>query len=118
MAVPLVSLRGESRSAAPRPVHRPPRGKDTARGSIDFDSAAELLILTTDEFNDLVVRRDLLIDSDCERLRIRLGIVERHIDFELAVGRPADALDEPRLIGIRAASHVEPAIVWTCLGPS
>src|SRR4030095_8926299 len=52
--------------------------------SIDLDLSPELLILVADELDRLLVHRHALIDADRERLRVRLRVLDSHVDFELA----------------------------------
>src|SRR5215472_7683282 len=84
--------------------------------SVDFHAPPELLVLVADELDELVVRRDLLIDAQRQRFRVRLRIVERDVDFQLAVAGPANALGELRPVGIRAAADVEPPVIRARLG--
>ena len=57
-----------------------------ANSSIDFTRREPVLV--ADEFDDLIVGRDLLIDANGEWLRIGLRVLEGDIDFELAVRGP------------------------------
>src|SRR5690349_1435264 len=95
---------------------RLPRPRSAA--SVDFYAPPELLILVADELDDLVVGRNLLIHTKRNGLRVRLWIVERDVDFQLAVAWPADPLRKLRLLRVRAAADVEPSIVGTRLGSS
>ena len=79
---------------------------------IDLDALPELLILVADELDRFVVQESL-IDADRERLRVRLGVVNRHVDFELSEHGTAESLSEARLVAVWAAAHVEPAVVGT-----
>jgi hypothetical protein len=57
---------------------------------VDLHTAPELLILVADELDRLLVDDDALVDADGERLRVRLRIVDRDVDFQLAEDRAAD----------------------------
>ena len=82
-----------------------------ARGSADLDALPELLVLVADELDRLVVGHDSLVDAQHKHtFGERFRVLERHVDLELAVDRTAEALDELRLIAIRRAAHVQPAV--------
>src|SRR4030095_14824404 len=76
-------------------------------GSIDLYAPPELLVLVADELDNLIVRRDLLIDANRKWSRVGLRVGERYVDFQLAVCWPANALDELGLVRVWAATHVE-----------
>jgi hypothetical protein len=57
---------------------------------VDLHTAPELLILVADELDRLLVDDDALVDADGERLCVRLRIVDRDVDFQLAEDRAAD----------------------------
>src|SRR5262252_8555276 len=78
--------------------------------ALDFDATAELLVLVADELDHLLIRRDALIDAYGERLRVRLRIFDRDVHLQVAVRWTADAVRELRLLGVRAAVHIEPAV--------
>src|SRR5215467_832389 len=78
--------------------------------SVDFHAPSELLVLVADELDHLVVWRNLLIDPKREWLCVRFRVVERDVDFQLAVCGPANALGELRLVRVRAAADVEPPV--------
>src|SRR5581483_791547 len=83
--------------------------------SVDLDPAPELLVLVADELDRLLVGQQPLIHPDRPRLRVRFRILEREIDLQVPVGRPAEPLGELRLAAVRAAVHVEPAVVRAVL---
>ena len=49
--------------------------------SIDFDQLPELLVLVADEFDQLLVRKEALVDAHRPRPVVRLRIVDGHIDL-------------------------------------
>src|SRR4029079_18270750 len=77
----------------------------------DLDAPSELLVLVADELDQFGVGEDLLVDADRERFRVRLRIVDRHVDLEAAEGGAAEPLGELRLLAVRTAAHVEPSVV-------
>src|SRR3954451_2357900 len=81
------------------------------QSSVELDAPPELLILVADELDDLVVWRDLLVDAERDRPGVGLGVLEGDVDFQFAVSGAAEALDEFRLLRVRAAAHVEPSVV-------
>src|SRR5438105_4583500 len=87
---------------------RPPA---LSAGSIDLHAASELVVLVADELDELVVGRDLLIHANGKWFRVGLRVVDCDVDFQLAVCGTADTLDEPGLVRVRAAAHVEPSVV-------
>src|SRR5512132_4117080 len=60
-----------------RPVPKADPSRGSVNASVDLHSTSELLILVTDELDEVVVRHQLLIDAYGERLCIRLGIFNR-----------------------------------------
>src|SRR5262245_17384956 len=56
-------------------------------------TSVELLVLETDEFNQLGVDEQSLIDANRPRLRVRLRIVNRDVDLQRAEVGPAEPLD-------------------------
>src|SRR5262245_26392354 len=77
---------------------------------IDFHTSPELLVLVADELDHLLIHSDSLVDSDGERLRVGLRIVDRDVDLELAEDRPPESLGELRLLAVRAAMYVQPPV--------
>ena len=80
---------------------------------MELDAAAELLVLVADELDQLLVGHQPLIDAHRPWLRVRLGILDRQIDLQMAVSRPPDALGELGVAAVRAAVDVHPAVVGT-----
>src|SRR5687768_12518508 len=70
-----------------------------------------LLVLETDELDELVVRDQALFDRDGPRTRVRPRVVHRHLEIHEAEARAAIALRHRSTLGERAAVHVEPAAV-------
>src|SRR5690349_16686630 len=83
--------------------------------ALDFDAATELLVLVADELDHFLIRRDALVDAHRERLGVRLRILDRDVHLEMTVRRALDAMGELRLLAVRAAVHVEPAVVRAVL---
>jgi len=50
-----------------------------------LDVLPELLVLIAFEFDEVLVDDEPLIDSNSPRLRICLGIVDRHVDLQVVV---------------------------------
>jgi len=71
----------------------------------------ELLVLIALEFDEILVDDEPLIDSNGPRLRIRLGIFERQVNLQVVVCRTADFLRELRLLRLRTAINVKPAVI-------
>src|SRR5215475_3315589 len=102
--------RGESRFAAAT-CHRSRRWLQTHNGlnnecgasrralskSIHLDSLAELLVLVADEFDGFFICDKPLIDAHGKRFGIRLGIFNRHVNFELAKKRATKPFGEASL---------------------
>src|SRR5688572_6166587 len=96
---------------------RSTRAEAPAAGpSVDLDSATELLILVTDELDQLLVGHEALIDADRPWFRVCLRIIDRQVDLQVSERRPTDALGEPHLLTVRTAVHVEPAVVRAVFG--
>src|SRR4051812_47058524 len=74
------STKAPAASIAPRTSCAPTECSRPA--SLDLHSTPKLLVLVTDELDELVAHHHLLIDPHGERLGIRLGIVNREIDFQ------------------------------------
>src|SRR4030095_17155511 len=53
-----------------------------------------LVVLVADELDQLTVWHDRLIYADAERLRVRLRIVDRHIDLQHTVVQPPEPLGD------------------------
>src|SRR5690606_13653458 len=82
---------------------------------IQLDPTAELLVLVADELDELLIGQEPLIDAHRPRFRVRLRIDDREVDLQMAVRRTPEALDDPRFPRVRAAVHVEPAVVRAVL---
>src|SRR5262245_8130810 len=67
------------------------------------------VVLVADELDDLLVGHDALVAPHGERLRIRLRIVDGHIDLEGPEVRTTKAFRHLQCFGIRASVDVEPA---------
>src|SRR5262245_16810906 len=76
-------------------------GADVVRGVSIF----------TNEFDQLGVRHDPLIDFDRPRFRVRLGIIDGDGDFQASVIWTAEALGYLGGIGHRTAANVKPLAV-------
>src|SRR4029453_17155635 len=87
------------------------RVRDDRPGSVDLHAASELLVLVTDELDWLLVRKNSLVDADGEGFRVRLWVLDREIYLEVTEGQAPDALGELRLIAVRTAIHIQPAIL-------
>src|SRR5687767_9787744 len=74
-------------------------------------AAVELLVLETDEFDELSVDQKALVHSDGPRPGVCLGIIDRHVDLQRSEGRTPEPLGQPSGRGQRRAVHVEPAVV-------
>src|ERR1700719_894801 len=77
----------------------------STRPSVDLDAPSELLVLVADELDSLGVGEELLVDADRERFRVRLRVVDRHIDLEAAEGRAMEPLGELCLLAVGTAAH-------------
>src|ERR1043166_4986962 len=66
------------------------------------------LVLGADEFDQLHVRHDLLIQTDWQRRFVCFGVVDGHVDAEVSVRAPRPPFGHRRLIRQRAAVDVEP----------
>src|SRR5262249_17281365 len=82
-------------------------------GLIDFDARTELLVLVADRFDGFFVGQEALVDADCERLCVRLRVFYRDVDFELAEHRAANPFGKLRLLTVRTAVDVQPAVART-----
>src|SRR5947207_11576452 len=69
------------------------------------------IVLVADEFDQFFIRAETPVDADGPRLRVRLRMVNRDVDLDAAVGRPAEALGDFRAARERRAVDVEPAFV-------
>src|SRR6202163_2673859 len=59
----------------------------------------KLLVLQTDELDQLPVEHDLLVHPDGKRQVVRLRIVDGDVDLQLAVADPPEPLGDLRGIG-------------------
>src|SRR5262245_59049305 len=78
------------------------------------DVVEELLVLTHGA--DLLITQEPRVGQDEVSMReprfcISARIVDRHIDFELRLVRPLEALDEMELLRVRVAHLIEPRLV-------
>src|SRR5207249_2292746 len=64
-----------------------------------------------DEFNQLGIEHDTLIDFDGPRLRVRLWIVHGDRDFQASIVRPLETLGHFRGIAERAPADIKPLVV-------
>src|SRR4030095_269267 len=65
----------------------------------------------TDELNQFSIGIDALIQLDGPWLRVRLGIVDSDLDFQVAVVRPSKPLCDFGCRSHRAATNVQPDVV-------
>src|SRR5678815_1160687 len=81
--------------------------------SVDLDATTELLVLVTDEFDQLLIRQVSLIDAHGPWLGVGLRILEGRVDLQLPELRPSNAFGELRFAAIRTAIDVQPSIPGT-----
>ena len=86
------------------------RVRDDRPGSVDLHAAPELLVLSTDELDWLLVRENPMVDADREGFRVRLWILDREIYLEVTEGQAPDALGELRLVAVRTAVDIQPSV--------
>src|SRR5262249_55551261 len=78
---------------------------------LTLQKRVELLVLVADEFNQIGVRHEPLVDTHRPWPCVRLRIVNRHVDFERAVRGPPVSFCPGGGVGHRMADHVEPSAV-------
>src|SRR5215471_12503663 len=69
------------------------------------------LVLVANELDQLLIERELVAHANREGLRVRLRVVDRHVDLEVTVVRSPPPLGHLALRRHRAALNVEPHIV-------
>src|SRR5215470_10118750 len=65
-------------------------------------------VFRADEFDQLAAWNDLLMQPDCERRRVGLGIVDGDLDPQRAVAQPLKSFGERRLIRQRRPPDIQP----------
>src|SRR5204862_7874809 len=78
----------------------------TVTESVDLDSPTKLLIFVTDELDQLRIGHDLLVDPHGERLRVRLGVLERDVDRQAAEARACEPLSKSCVPRVRTTTHI------------
>src|SRR5690606_18517777 len=70
-----------------------------------------LLVLRAEILEEIFVRQQRRGDRISDRLRVRAGIVERHVDLEMAYVRTPETLRHAQLLRVRMPHPVEPALL-------
>src|SRR5437773_12392946 len=110
----IASPRSQSmrRSRVPSPEYCQPRSIRLIEQRVylvDLDAPSELLILVTDELDQLGIGHDLLINPDRKRFRVRLRVIHGHVDCQASEARACKPLSKFCLAAVRTTTHVEPA---------
>src|SRR5436190_2233854 len=89
---------------------QPPANRRRRRTLFDLDALPKLLVFIADGLNRFFVRQEPLIDAHREGFRVRLGVLDRDIDLQLAEDWTTESLCEFRLVAVGTAAHVEPTV--------